>query len=85
MEEEQIIVYEEGAEQAITLSEEGSSEQLVTIAQEPLIVGAVTSYNKLNDKPQINDVELIGNRSFEELGAESLTNIDIENIINSVV
>lgn len=44
-----------------------------------------TIYSELTDKPRINDITLLGNKSFEDLGAESLTNIDIENIINSIV
>lgn len=73
MDEQQINVYAEDAE------------YLVNVMEESIAVVAVGSYNDLNDKPQINDVELIGNKTFEELGAESLTNIDIENIINSIV
>ena len=73
MEEQQITVYAEGTEQQVQVLEEAIS------------VSTVKSYNELEDKPQINDVELVGNKSFEDLGAESLTNIDIENIINSVV
>ncbi len=73
MDEQQINVYAEDAE------------YLVNVMEESVTVVAVGSYNDLNDKPQINDVELIGNKTFEELGAESLTNIDIENIINSIV
>lgn len=73
MEEQQITVYAEGTEQQVQVLEEAIS------------VSPVKSYNELEDKPQINDVELVGNKSFEDLGAESLTNIDIENIINSVV
>lgn len=45
----------------------------------------ISTYAELPDKPQINDVTLEGNQSFEDLGALSLTNIDIENIINSIV
>ena len=31
---------------------------------------AVSNYEKLTKKPQINGVELIGNRTFEELGMD---------------
>ncbi len=44
-----------------------------------------TDYATLTNKPQINDITLVGNKSFEDLGAESLTNIEIDNIINSIV
>jgi len=44
-----------------------------------------TDYAILTNKPQINDIALVGNKSFEDLGAETLTNIEIDNIINSIV
>lgn len=43
------------------------------------------NYNELVNKPQINSVELVGNKSFEDLEIQSLTNLEIENLINSVV
>lgn len=42
-------------------------------------------YEKLINKPQINDVELIGDKSFEDLDVFRMTNTDIQNIIDSVV
>lgn len=44
-----------------------------------------TDYTEMTNKPQINDVTLQGNKSFEDLGAETLSNIEIDNIINSIV
>lgn len=31
---------------------------------------AVSNYEKLNKKPQINGVELVGNKTFEDLGLD---------------
>lgn len=45
----------------------------------------VPSYNDLTDKPLINGVVLSGDKSFEDLGSDSLTNLEIDDIINSVV
>lgn len=44
-----------------------------------------TDYLKLNNKPQINNVTLEQNKSFNDLGAKALTNMQIENLINSIV
>lgn len=85
MNEEQITVSEEEIEQLITLSQEDNSEQLVTVAEETVSGGGTKDYNKLKNHPRINDIELIGNRTFEDLGADSLTNLEIDAIINSVV
>ena len=43
------------------------------------------TYQNLDDKPQINNVRLSGNKSFDDLGANSLTNMEIEELINSIV
>lgn len=71
-------------EEIINILEE-DSEQDISIEEEKVTITSPTSYDQLEDKPKINDVELKGNKTFEDLGAESLTNIEIEEIINSVV
>ena len=43
------------------------------------------TYEMLEDKPKINSVELKDDKSFEDLGANALTNTEIENLINSMV
>lgn len=44
--------------------------------------GGTTDYEKLNNKPSINDVELSGDKSFEDLGISPLSNLEIMGIIN---
>ena len=49
-------------------------------------VGEITritenDYNLLNNKPSIETVELIGDKSFEELGMMALTNMEIEQLL----
>jgi len=78
-----IRIKRENREQAIGVTRE-RGEQDVLLAPERVVIRSVTSYEQLDDLPQINDVTLIGNKSFEDLGAESLTNLEIEAIINSV-
>lgn len=41
-------------------------------------------YNDLLNKPSINEVELKGNKTFEELGDHVLTNIEIKHIFDRV-
>ena len=45
----------------------------------------VTKYVDLPDKPSISGVKLIDDKSFEDLGAVSLTNTEIEKLINNIV
>lgn len=48
-------------------------------------------YEKINNKPQINSVVLLGNRSLEQLGiqavnvapTQAISNADIENLLNA--
>lgn len=42
-------------------------------------------YNELFNKPLINTVELIGDKSLPDLGVLRMTNSDIDHAINSVV
>lgn len=55
--------------------------------------GGTSNYAYLTNKPKINNVELINNKTLEELGIqekgeypkESLTNSDIEALLNNFV
>lgn len=40
-----------------------------------------TNYNDLSHKPSINGVELVGNKSFEDLGEDTITNAELQEII----
>lgn len=40
-----------------------------------------SDYNSLINQPKINEVKLIGNRSLEELGLNSITNIELEELL----
>lgn len=42
------------------------------------------NYNDLYNKPSINEVELKGNKTFEDLGDHMLTNIEIKQIYDRV-
>ena len=47
-------------------------------------VGGTTDYNELINKPKVNTVELKGNKSFEDLGLNRMSNSDLESLFNSV-
>lgn len=40
-------------------------------------------YNDLINHPSINGEELVGNKTFEQLGEETLTNSELKDIIDS--
>ena len=43
----------------------------------------VTDYGSLSNKPKINGVELSGNKRFEDLGEQTITNTEIAQILES--
>lgn len=54
--------------------------------QVPLRIGsqvhAIDDYTVLKNKPQIEGVELIGNKTFADLHLTSLSNTDIEQLLS---
>lgn len=47
-----------------------------------LSTGANLDYEKLINQPKIGGTTLIGNKKLEELGLDSMTNSDIEALLN---
>lgn len=45
---------------------------------------ATNNYNELINHPSINEVELIGNKTFEDLGDKVLSNVEIKAIYDRV-
>lgn len=43
--------------------------------------GGITDYELLTNKPQIESVTLIGNKTFEEIGLEELSGEDLISIL----
>lgn len=44
-----------------------------------------SDYEKLTNKPKIESVELIGNKTFEDLGLEAITNQEILDIAKKIL
>ena len=61
---------------------ESSSEEGIEIKNENIINLGTTNYVELRNKPSIEGVQLINNKTFKDLGAISLTNTEIERLIN---
>ena len=62
-----IKVHSEGGERAIGITPE-QTERGIGINNESIVVRSVKSYNDLDDKPQINSVELEGDKTASDLG-----------------
>lgn len=46
-------------------------------------VNNTSNYNLLQNKPQIESVELLGNKSFNDLGLSNISNMQIEQILKN--
>ena len=44
-------------------------------------IGGTTNYEDLVNKPKIESVELVGNKTFIDLGLESIDSSDIDNLL----
>lgn len=51
----------------------------------PVIGGGSNDYNDLNNKPSINGVQLVGNKTNEELLIKAISNSEIEDLLKNFV
>lgn len=63
----------------VTLGLDSSDNAMLNV--ESTTVVSVDDYNRLYNKPSIEGVELVGDKSFEELNLQTLTNTELENIL----
>ncbi len=55
---------------------DASFETIIRVSDTP-----VSDYNSLINQPKINEVKLIGNRILEELGLNTISNIELEELL----
>lgn len=90
--EEEIEVIQENQENVIDLITEGK-EYIIGMTKENIHYDVNKNYEELENKPSINNIELIGNKTSKQLKVQPegdypediITNTDIENIINNCV
>lgn len=74
-------------EEELTILEKENDDEVVIL--EDNSGGGIDNYNYLINKPKINDIELKDNKTAKELKLQdemdSLTNIEIENILNKFI
>lgn len=85
--EEVIITLEQEAneEVEIALTQEANEETIITLEQQESSDIVNRNYEALENLPSVNGVKLIRNKSFDDLGATSLSNIEIEKLINNII
>lgn len=60
--------------------EVNEAKETIDLSLEKIYIISEKDYEKLIKKPRINDVELVGNKTLEELGIEECTNQDIDDM-----
>lgn len=78
------IIIEELENEEIVI-EESSSNEDIEVIQESIVNIGTKNYKQLDNKPSIEGVTLINNKTFEDLGAISLSNTEIERLLNMQV
>lgn len=76
--EEVIDLSAEAGEEVIDLSQENGEEE-ISIEEESSFVNL--DYNFLFNKPTINGVEVIHDKSIEDYGMEEMTNLEVEEMM----
>ena len=60
--------------------EVNEEKETIDLSLENISIISEKDYEKLIKKPRINEVELVGNKTLEELGIEECTNQDIDDM-----
>ena len=63
------------------LEKNADNENIEIEENENVSTSTENNYRKLKNKPSINSVELIDNKTFEELGIVELTNSELERLL----
>ena len=56
-------------------------EYKIGIEENIAVSGGTNDYEKLKNKPRINGIELVKNKSFDDLGMSSITNQELEDLL----
>lgn len=80
MEEKLVIEIEEDMLD-ISINAENENAEVGIEDSDKVLTGGTSDYKKLKNKPSIEGVELIDDKTFEELGLKELTNFELENLL----
>ena len=81
MENELVIELEEDVLD-ISINTENENVEVEIEDSDKVPTGATSNYKKLVNKPQIEGVELIDNKTFEDLGLSEISNIQVDELLN---
>ena len=61
--------------------ESNTHEYTLGVEENIAITGGTNDYEKLKNKPSINGVELVKNKSFSDLGMDIISNHELEDML----
>lgn len=65
----------------VFVSVEAQTHEYTVGSEEKVVVSGTSDYEKLKNKPRLNGVELIGDKSFEDVGLVALSNSELEKLL----
>ena len=65
----------------VFVSVEAQANEYTVGSEEKVVVAGTSDYEKLKNKPHLNGVELVGNKSFEDVGLVALSNSELEKLL----
>lgn len=66
----------------VELELESNTHEYTLVVEENIgITGGTNDYEKLKNKPSINGVELVKNKSFSDLGMDIISNQELEDML----
>lgn len=75
---ENIVVDLETSDETMAVEMSSTNQEAIATTDVSIVTTDLDNdYRKLHNKPQINNVELVGNKSFSDLGLNELDDIEI--------
>lgn len=65
----------------VFVSVEAQNHEYTVGSEEKVMVSGTSDYEKLKNKPRLNGVELVGDKSFEDVGLVALSNSELEKLL----
>lgn len=65
----------------VFVSVEAQTNEYTVGSEERIVTSGTSDYGKLKNKPHLNGVELVGDKSLEDVGLVALSNSELEKLL----
>ena len=66
---------------SVFVSVEAQANEYTVGSEEKVVMSGTSDYEKLKNKPRLNGMELVGDKSFEDVGLVALSNSELEKLL----